>query len=109
MEIGGLLAGQEYDQLIGNHLLTVGGTLNVELIGGFSPAFGDSFDLFDGPMAGAFDSIGLPPLAAGLGWNTAALHSHGRITVVPEPATLSLLSIGGLVAMLLRLRRRRRR
>ena len=58
-------------------------------INGFNAAAGNSFDLFDGAMAGTFNSVTLPTLALGLGWDTSQLYSAGLISVqlvpVPEP------------------------
>ena len=58
---------------------------------GFSPSAGESFDLFNGPTSGSFAQISLPALSNGLSWNTSNLYTNGTISVVPEPATLSLL------------------
>jgi autotransporter-associated beta strand protein len=66
--------------------LTFGGALAVAQLDGNPLAIGDSFKLFDAPgHTGAFLQVVLPPLAAGLAWNTNALYSTGVISVVPAP------------------------
>ncbi|MGD1083981.1 MAG: polysaccharide lyase family protein [Verrucomicrobiota bacterium] len=63
--------------------LTEGGTLNVTNIGAGALAAGDSFKLFNaGNYGGAFANVVLPPLPAGLGWNTNALSTNGALSVV---------------------------
>jgi T5SS/PEP-CTERM-associated repeat protein len=62
-----------------------GSTLEVQLMGGYSPAAGASFDILDW---GAIDLFGgeftlqLPTLAAGRTWNTSQLYSTGVLSVV---------------------------
>ncbi len=110
MELAGLTPGSQHDQLIIDNHLTLGGQLNVELIYGFIPQFGNSFTLFDGDFSGEFSDIILPTLGGGLRWDTSMLYTGGSLQVVqmvqavPEPATVVLLA-GGLVL----LKRRRRR
>jgi len=47
----------------------------------------------------------MPDLGGGLSWDTSNLYTTGAIGVVPEPATLALLTLGGL-AILRRSRRK---
>jgi hypothetical protein len=96
LEIGGLLAGAEYDRLNVAGTLFEDGVLDVALYGGFTPHFGDSFDLFDAAaVAGSFDDVNLPALAGDLEWDAANLQSTGQLRVVPEPG-VGLLFLAGL-------------
>lgn len=82
MELGGTARGTQYDALNVAGKLTFGGTLNVVLISAFSPALGDSFNLFDwGTKAGTFATVTLPALGPNLIWNTSQLYTTGTITV----------------------------
>lgn len=102
MELAGTLRGTQYDHLNFSGTATLDGLLAVSLIDGFTPSLGQSFDLFDGTLAGQFDVVQLPPLTAGWSWDTTDLYTDGTISVVPEPPTLVLL--GTILAY--RLRRR---
>jgi autotransporter-associated beta strand protein len=63
--------------------LTNGGTLIVTNIGVTALASGDSFKLFNtASYSGAFANMILPPLPAGLGWNTNSLNTNGVLSVV---------------------------
>ncbi len=77
------------DQLTASGTLTCSGTLAVTNINGTLLA-GDTFQLFQaGTIYGAFNSNSLPPLSAGLAWNTANLGS-GQLSVVQvAPANIS--------------------
>jgi hypothetical protein len=95
MELGGLAPGSEFDQLLLSGNLELGGTLDVKLIDGFSPALGDSFDLLDwGALIGAFAAVNLPALAGDVAWDSSRLYSDGTLAVIPEPATSALLAAG---------------
>ena len=62
--------------------LSVGGTLNVSLINGFSPAAGQSFDILNwGSLSGTFAALSLPVLP-GRAWNTSQLYTTGVLSVV---------------------------
>jgi MYXO-CTERM domain-containing protein len=87
IEIGGLLAGTQYDVLAvtGNAILD--GVLRLSLEGGFVPQAGDSFAVLTAPsITGAFTNLDLPALLPGLQWNTA--YGANQVTV----------SIGGTIA-----------
>src|SRR5262249_13029891 len=93
MEIGGLSRGTQYDAIDATGTLGLGGTLDVDLINGFSPVLGNSFDILDwGTLSGTFGALSLPGLAPGLVWDTSQLYTAGVLTIgaVPEPSTLLL-------------------
>jgi autotransporter-associated beta strand protein len=89
------------DSLTGITNLTLGGTLTVTNLAG-TLAGGDTFVLFSAASyAGAFASVVLPPLSAGLSWDASSL-SAGVLrvagTVVAQPRITSIsLSGTGLV------------
>ena len=106
IEIGGPDAGTDHDRLDCMGTLTLGGTLEIGLIGGFVPKIGELFDILNwGALAGKFDDFLLPPLPPDRAWDTSALYKTGEIgVIVPEPAaTLLLLAAAPLI-----MRRRRR-
>jgi hypothetical protein len=73
--------------------LTNGGTLIVTNIGTNALVAGDGFKLFNAASySGAFANVVLPPLAAGLGWNTNSLNTSSTLSVVTSiiPTTTSL-------------------
>lgn len=82
------------DQLsIGDSALNFGGALTVTAAGD-ALAAGDEFDLFDASQfAGAFSVIHLPPLPAGLVWDTSSLKMDGAIKVVNQIISVSFSSI----------------
>ncbi len=82
LEIGGVLAGAQYDRIESAGALAFDGTLRVSLIGGFMPSAGQSFDLLDWNFRlGTFDVLEMPALAPGLAWNTSQLYSAGVLSV----------------------------
>jgi autotransporter-associated beta strand protein len=94
MELDYDTPGSGYDQLDISGLATLNGTLDVSYLNGFSPTYGESFQLFDGHTTGSFSELNLPALGNGLQWYTGNLYSTGTISVVPEPSTLALLAAG---------------
>jgi len=109
IELGGLLRGDLYDAIVVTGLLEVGGTLDVLLYdagsGPFAPQLDNTFDILDwGSLSGTFGTVNLPTLATGLDWDTSGLYTTGDLRVAPEPATLSLLAMGGLALAARRVR-----
>jgi len=68
MELGGTETGQ-FDRLVVGGTTTLAGTLDVQLIGGFTPTAGDMFEIITATsVLGTFATETLPPLAGGLEW-----------------------------------------
>jgi hypothetical protein len=109
MELGGPVPGTQHDRIAftGSLLLDSGAVLVVTLLDGFVPQLGQVFDLFEFAQAprGLFEALDLPPLDAGLRWDSSALYTLGdlRVAAVPEPASALLLALG---VVALHLRRR---
>jgi fibronectin-binding autotransporter adhesin len=105
-QLGGAAANQ-FDQLNLTGALAAGGTLDIDLIGGFSPAAGNTFDILDFTTATGSFTLSLPALTGGLAWNTSGLLTTGTIGVVsalvaiPEPGSL-VLAAGALAAFAVR-------
>jgi autotransporter-associated beta strand protein len=83
LEIAKLAANLTNDAVSVSGTLTCGGALTVTNIGTNALALGDAFTLFSaGAYAGAFATLTLPPLAAGLVWDASTLTTNGKLTVV---------------------------
>jgi len=76
IEIGGLLAGSEYDRVAVAGFASLDGTLDVSLLNGFVPEVGDNFGFLfaSGGYGGSFDAMNLPDIGVGKEWfiNTGA-------------------------------------
>jgi hypothetical protein len=69
IELGGTSPGTSYDQLAITNAATLGGTLNISLIDGFTPAPGDIFNLITfASHTGSFAAVNLPELGPDLTW-----------------------------------------
>lgn len=69
MQIGGVTAGAQFDQITIVGSAAFAGTLDVALLGGFIPASGQSFSLIEyGAHSGEF-TLNLPPLPNSLTWS----------------------------------------
>ncbi len=85
------------DNVIITGSLTNGGALVVSNVGGTPLAAGDTFQLFNAASySGAFASVQLPALAAGLIWNTNQLNTAGVISVaVNAPPVIGAIAVSG--------------
>lgn len=99
-------------EITGALTLNAGGTISVTNAG-YTPVFGDVFNLFDwgslinngfNASATGGDLI-LPSLGAGYVWDTSLFLSHGTLVVVPEPGRATCLMFS---LVLFALRRNRR-
>ncbi len=74
IELGGTVAGTQFDKLVVDGLTTLDGVLDVRLINGFSPTAGQVFQFLtaNGGLTGEFSDILLPTLSGGLQWLAAA-------------------------------------
>lgn len=83
MEIGGTIAGSQFDKIIAEDL-SLDGALQVTLIDGFVPQTGDSFDIFDFDTLSEarFDTILTPELTGRKTWDTSDIYTSGLISVV---------------------------
>jgi hypothetical protein len=82
IELGGTTAGTQYDQLHVSGAVALDGKLQVDLISGFAPVAGDSFDILDwGSLSGNFAMLSLPVLGGGLNWNVSQLYTTGVLKV----------------------------
>jgi hypothetical protein len=66
MELAGTMPESEYDVIVGNGAVVLGGTLDVDLLGGFTPAPGNTFQLINvaGGISGTFNNVSFPALPA---------------------------------------------
>lgn len=115
-----------YEAETGDHdRLDIAGVLKLDANGritvgslGYSPQFGDVFDLMDwvgtlnldadasgGQGFNLLTDLELPTLADGMTWDTTLFASNGILVAVPEPGRAVLMMLGVVV---LGLRRRRR-
>jgi len=87
IEIGGVLPGQ-FDLLDIDGSAVLDGTLSVALVnlggGLFQPQLGNSFGFLDAlfSTSGAFDSLMLPSLSSGLGWQRSSVGTTTFLSVV---------------------------
>ncbi len=77
---------------IGPGSMTFGGTLDVTISVGGTPALGDTFNLFDaGSFAGAFSAVNLPALSGDLVWHNN-LGTDGTLSVGTPGTAYSIVN-----------------
>ncbi len=108
-EISGI-SSAEYDQLYIADQFTAGGNLKV-LLDGYSPNAGDQFALISWnglQYQGMQFDFSSASLSSGLVWDTSNFWSAGvlSVTAVPEPASVGVCGLIGLILMLQRTRRK---
>lgn len=71
IELAGTMPGTQFDRVTVADQLSLGGALEVSLLGGFTPTMGDSFEIITaaGGITGTFTSELLPALSPNLEWN----------------------------------------
>src|SRR3989304_5989884 len=71
IELGGTLPGSQFDRLVVGGTASLGGTLDIDLVNGFTPSAGQSFQFLTaaGGVSGTFASTLFPTLPGGLTWN----------------------------------------
>ncbi len=118
--LNGAYGNHDHIQVQGGLILTSGSTFVVELVTGYSPTWGDVFNLIDwGTVTGTIDPGTFDPnvdlnvevsatmLANGWFWEKNQFLTSGIIYVVPEPGRALLLFIAGLVTVMRRRRCKR--
>ncbi|WP_346883434.1 T9SS type A sorting domain-containing protein [uncultured Algibacter sp.] len=92
IELGGTVAGDNYDQIIVDRDAILEGTLNVSLVDGFDPAIGDVFTvLLQGRnVSGTFSTLNLPTLATNKEWDDVEYSSTDGVRISVKQSTLSI-------------------
>ena len=89
-----ILAGSDiesFGQLSAGTSALLAGSLDVELDQNYQPNLGDSFTIISaGIVEGAFESVSFPQLTGGEAMAITYTLDHVTLTVVPEPASMTL-------------------
>jgi autotransporter-associated beta strand protein len=84
VEIGGTTAGSGFDQLHVSGTASLGGLLSVQLLSGFTPSLGQTFQFLtaDGGLNGTFSNLILPALGVGKAWRLVYGANDLKLTIV---------------------------
>lgn len=86
-----------HDQLLVSGTATLGGTLNVTLTNGFTPAPGNSFLILDtASSTGTFATTNLPNIGTNT-WNVAYNNANGTVTLTVVAPTAANVGVSGRV------------
>jgi autotransporter-associated beta strand protein len=85
MELGGTTPGTGFDRLLVSGMATVGSTLAVQLVNGFTPTLGQSFEILNatGGINGLFTSNSFPTLPGNFTWRV--LYGANTVTLSIGP------------------------
>jgi hypothetical protein len=122
VDIGGLTAGTQFDQLNVTGAASLSGTLNLDLINGFTPTLGSTFDITNfASLTGMFGTVN--GVAINGSEHFSVVYSATNVTLdvvagaaplrspaaTPEPASIILLGSGLVGVLARRLNRRQAR
>jgi autotransporter-associated beta strand protein len=101
MEIGGLAAGTQYDQLVVSNTATLGGNLTVVLTNAFVPAPGNAFVILRAASLGGttFATTNLPALGSNLWTVTYAGNTAVVVSVIAPPSGYDAFSNQHILAL----------
>jgi hypothetical protein len=101
VEIGGLLAGTQFDVVNISGMATLDGVLDIDLFGGFMPTLGQTFQIMT--FGSRFGTSTFTTIINPAGFVFTPIYSNMNVILevtaapaVPEPGTLLLLASGGL-------------
>lgn len=84
--IADLASISSFDRIAGTGTITIGGVLDVRLVGAYVPILGDSFDLITGSsISGQFRELRLPPAIANVDARVDVLADRVRLQFVAPP------------------------
>ena len=90
IDLGGLTAGTQFDQVAVTGAATIGGTLNLALANGFSPAASNAFKVLTyGSRSGTFATVNTPSLAGSLALTASYNPSDLTFTTTLAPSGAS--------------------